>query len=139
LINFFSENIPFKLKEIRKLKAWIGETIKAEGYKTGQLNFIFCDDEYLLELNVKYLKHRTLTDILTFPGLDKTGMISGDIFISIPRVEENSGIYKKSFENELRRVIIHGVLHLSGYNDSTDPEILEMRKKEDQYLELFRE
>ena len=108
--------------------------IKAENKQIGEINCIFCDDEYLLEKNKTYLNHNTLTDIITFDYSEKDE-ISGDLFISIERVRENAKIYNVTFELELSRVLIHGILHLIGFGDKTDEEIKTMRQKENFYLE----
>ena len=110
------------------------EVIKAENKQIGEINCIFCDDEYLLEKNKTYLNHNTLTDIITFDYSEKDE-ISGDLFISIERVRENAKIYNVTFELELSRVLIHGILHLIGFGDKTDEEIKTMRQKENFYLE----
>ena len=136
-IEFFSENIRYHLKERRKLRNWIKSVAENGNFRAGEISFIFCSDEYLSELNNKYLKHNTLTDIITFPLNDSDGILSGDIFISIPRVKENAKKYKTAQEIELHRVMIHGVLHLMGYGDKTKPEKLAMRVKEDQCLLLL--
>jgi probable rRNA maturation factor len=135
-INFFSQDIPFKLKTPRKTSAWIVLVLKAERRKLEQLNFVFCSDQYLSDLNTQYLKHKTLTDIITFDNSEGYGNIEGDVFISIDRVKENSVVYSRTFEDELHRVIIHGVLHLIGYSDKTSAKKAEMRKKEDACLSL---
>lgn len=134
MINFFTEDIDFKPKNSRKLKQWVKESALAEGYKILELNYIFCSDEYLHQMNVEYLDHDTLTDIITFDNSETQGKIEGDIFISIDRVKENAQDFEVSFEYELSRVLIHGVMHLCGYKDKTDDEAKEMRGKENQYL-----
>lgn len=133
-IHFFSENIPYKIRGKTKIRKWIGETVTEENAITGELCFIFCDDDYLYEINHKYLKHNTLTDIITFPVEVDQNIISGDIFISIQRVRENAILFKQKINDELHRVIVHGVLHLLGYNDSTKADKKLMRAKEDYYL-----
>ncbi len=117
------------------VKPWITQTILNENLKEGNINYIFCDDNYLLEKNIKYLKHSTLTDVISF---DYTigKVISGDIFISVERVKENANLFKSKFTDELHRVMIHGVLHYCGYNDKTEDEKTLMRSKEDYYLSL---
>ena len=136
-IRYFSEELPFKLKHPRKTSNWIKEVIAKERATLGDLNYIFCDDPYLLDLNMKFLNHNTLTDIITF-GTNEgdANLISGDIFISIDRVKENSTHLKIPFDEELHRVIIHGVLHLLGYSDKKPSEMVQMRKKEEAYLSL---
>lgn len=137
-INFFSEKIVYTVRNKGVLRHWIARTIDQEGKVGGDINFIFCDDEYLSELNYKYLKHKTLTDILTFPVEDESGHLCGDIFISVPRIRENAVTYQQRTEVELHRVMIHGVLHLIGYADSSKQEKAQMRQKEDFYLENLR-
>lgn len=119
----------------KKVKNWIVKAILNENLKEGEINYIFCDDNYLSDLNIKYLKHNTLTDIISF---DYTigKIISGDIFISIERVKENAESFNTTFVDELHRVMIHGVLHYCGYKDKTDDEKTQMRSKEDYYLSL---
>ncbi|NCP21764.1 MAG: rRNA maturation RNase YbeY [Flavobacteriales bacterium CG03_land_8_20_14_0_80_35_15] len=119
----------------KKVKNWIVKAILNENLKEGEVNYIFCDDNYLSELNIKYLKHNTLTDIISF---DYTigKIISGDIFISIERVKENAELFNTKYVDELHRVMIHGVLHYCGYKDKTDEEKTQMRSKEDYYLSL---
>jgi probable rRNA maturation factor len=136
-INFFSEEINFKLKHPRKTSNWIKGSITKEKKSVESLNFIFCADSYLLEINTEYLNHKSLTDIITFnqSNNSKNGL-EGDIYISIDRVIENSKKLKVLFDEELHRVIIHGVLHLIGYNDKDDNSKALMRKKEDAYLSL---
>lgn len=133
-IHFFYENIPFKLKQALKLKAWIKATIQKEGFELDQLNYIFCSDEALLERNIQFLQHKTLTDIITFDLSEKEDLIEGEIYISVDRVKDNAGKFSKSFEDELHRVIIHGVLHLVGYGDKKPKLKAIMREKEDYYL-----
>jgi probable rRNA maturation factor len=137
-INFFSENISYVVRKKGALRKWISGAIEREGKVAGDLNFILCDDDYLAELNFKYLRHKTLTDILTFPLDDENGSICGDIFISLPRVRENAQKFNQRLEIELHRVMIHGVLHLIGYNDSSKTEKDEMHHKEDFYLNLLQ-
>jgi len=119
----------------KKVKNWIVKAILNENLKEGEVNYIFCDDNYLSDLNIKYLKHNTLTDIISF---DYTigKIISGDIFISIERVKENAEMFNTKYVDELHRVMIHGVLHYCGYKDKTDEEKTQMRSKEDYYLSL---
>lgn len=133
-INFFIENIRFLIRKKTSLRNWISGIIIREGKSPGCLNFILCDDEYLSELNVKYLKHSTLTDILTFPAENDQVIVSGDIYISLPRIRENAKKFKQKTERELHRVMIHGILHLLGYKDSTLKEKATMRNKEDHCL-----
>lgn len=136
-VNFFTEDISFKIPFPRKTSKWISDTISKENSILKQLNYILCSDEYLQEINLEYLNHKSLTDIITFDNSEESGQIEGDIFISIDRVKENAEKFKVPFENELLRVIIHGALHLIGYSDKTDSEKKVMRKKEDTYLSLW--
>jgi probable rRNA maturation factor len=135
-ILFQGQHIQFKLKEQSRVKSWIKKIIHLEKRKAGQLNFVFTADEELLKMNIHYLNHSTYTDIITFDYCEDD-TINGDIFISVERVRENSEKFKTSFEEELRRVIIHGVLHLCGYGDKTAGDKALMRKKEDQVLKKF--
>lgn len=122
--------------DIKKTSNWISSAISIEKNVTGEINFIFCSDEYLLDINKKYLNHNYFTDVITFDYCEGN-IVSGDIFISFDRVVENAISLKVNTEIELRRVIIHGVLHLLGFKDKTDDEKLTMREKEDFYLNLF--
>lgn len=135
-INFFSEKIDFELDNAELVKEWISDIVNTEEKKITNLNFIFCPDQYLHHINLTYLNHDNYTDIVTFDNSDHPGEIEGDIYISIDRVRKNSKDYKKRFQDELYRVIIHGVLHLIGYKDKTPEEKMEMRKKEDSSLSL---
>lgn len=132
----FNYETAFKLKDEEKIKNWISSCILHYGFTEGELNYIFCDDAYLLKLNVEFLEHDTLTDIISFDyTLGK--LISGDIFISIERVNENAKIFSQTLDNELNRVIIHGVLHYIGYKDKTEGQKLLMRAEEDACLKLL--
>ena len=133
-IRFFKEDMVFTFGNRTKTREWILKSIKEESRIPGTLNIIFCSDSFLYELNKTYLGHQTLTDIITFPYAVDPEPVSGDIFISIHRVRENAEIFKQTFEDELNRVIIHGVLHLLGYEDGTKKEKQRMRLKEDYYL-----
>lgn len=135
-INFINENIKFNLKDKTKLKKWISEVIKRAGKKPGDLGYIFCDDETLLQANIEYLNHDTYTDIITFDYVEGD-KISGDMMISVDRVGENAQKFGVPFEEELRRVIIHGVLHLLGQKDKSVKDAARMRKLEEQALALF--
>lgn len=135
-IQFFTENIHFVLRDKAKIRLFLLHVIREENKKPWYINFIFCSDEYLLELNKTYLKHDTLTDIISFSFSDSPEVVSGDIYISIERVRENSGKYLEPFDKELLRVMIHGILHLVGYDDKTKTEKEIMRRKEDHYLQF---
>lgn len=137
MINFHVEDIDFKLQQKLKLKNWLKSVIEAEGFVLGDINYVFCSDEYLLKINVEYLDHDYLTDIITFDNSEDEDLIEGDIFISIDRVVDNAKTFQVSTEHELRRVLVHGVLHLCGYLDKTDEEEKLMREKENHYLQLF--
>lgn len=133
MINLFFEDLePFELDEDFFLK-WLSDTCIAEGKTLEEVNFIFCSDEYLLKMNIEYLQHDYYTDIISFDYCEDD-LIFGDLFISKERVLENSRFNNVSFENELSRVMVHGVLHLCGYKDKTEDESFLMRAKEDFYL-----
>jgi rRNA maturation RNase YbeY len=136
-IYFFEEGIKFIFPDKRVTKNWINEIARTERKKVRNINFIFCSDVYLHDLNVKYLNHDTFTDVITFDLADNPDELCGDIFISIDRIKDNSKTFENSFRIELNRVISHGILHLIGYNDKTKDEILIIRKKEDYYLSLL--
>lgn len=135
-ISFFSEDTDFILKQKALVRDWIKNSINAEGLRTGTLNFIFCSDSYLLTINQQYLDHDTYTDIVTFDNSDDEGCIEGDLFISIDRIKENATTFNVSEKDELHRVIIHGVLHLIGYNDKGEGKKEEMTRMENKYLSL---
>lgn len=132
MIQFFFEDID-KIEIQPNLSNRLENIILSEGKKPGEINYIFCDDEYLLQVNREYLKHDYYTDVITFDYV-KGKTISGDIFVSLPRIFDNAQTLSKDFESEFFRVLAHGVLHLCGYMDKTDEEIAEMRSKEDYYL-----
>ena len=133
MITFLTEDITFGLKEKLKHKAWLKDAAKAEGFAIGELNYIFCSDAYLLDINQKYLGHDTLTDIVTFDNSEDPKMIEGDIFISIERVRENAIKYDTK-DTELKRVMVHGLLHLAGYKDKDKAQKELMRNKENEHL-----
>ncbi|MFO8146760.1 MAG: rRNA maturation RNase YbeY [Bacteroidota bacterium] len=134
-INFYSEN-EFQFEQEESYESWIQRVIESEGKKLEEISYIFCDDYYLLDINIKYLDHDTYTDIISF-DYSVGNILQGDIYISTERVEENAREFNVSFEEELRRVIIHGVLHLCGYKDKSDEESTLMRLKEEEKLKLF--
>jgi len=136
-INFFKEDIKFTLREQSRLKNWIRQAFRKEKKRLETFNYIFCSDKYLLRLNKQYLKHNTLTDIITFDTSTSSGSLSADIYISIQRVQENAETFESGFSTELRRVLIHGALHLMGYSDKSAAQKSIMRKKEDAYLSLW--
>jgi rRNA maturation RNase YbeY len=136
MISFSTTEITYNLKNKLKVKNWIKSILETERKSAGDITYIFCNDEYLLGMNEKYLKHDTLTDIITF-DYSENGKLSGDIFISVERVKENSGSFKTTMDQELGRVMAHGVLHLSGYKDKTSDDKKIMRSKEDFYLTSY--
>jgi probable rRNA maturation factor len=133
-IQFFEEDISYKLKNKTLVRQWIKDTITAEGFKLKELTYVFCSDAYLLPMNQQYLDHDTLTDIITFDNSEEEGDIVGDIFISIERIRENAAKFGVTETQELHRVIIHGALHLLGYTDKTVVTKQKMTQKEDEYL-----
>jgi len=135
-IEFVSEEIEFTLQQTDEISFWLQNIITEHHFTLENLTYIFCDDNYLLEINQEYLDHDTLTDIITFNNADEAGIIESDIFISIERVRENAGNLKVEFRDELHRVIVHGILHLLNYDDKTDDLKRQMRSKEDYYLSL---
>lgn len=133
----FNSYTDFDLNQKKKHKDWLGSVIKNENFNQGDLAFVFCNDSFLLDLNLKFLSHDTLTDVITF-NYNVGRQINGDICISCDRVAENANKYKTVFSEEIARVMVHGVLHLCGYKDSTEQEKIEIRAKENFYLsELF--
>ena len=135
-IYFFLEEISFNLKNKRKIREWIIKSADYEGFTINVLNYILTNDNILVQLNKEYLRHFTLTDIITFNLSEKEGELSGDIFISIDRARENAREFKVSLTNEINRLMIHGVLHLMGYKDKSVEEREQMREKEEFYLSL---
>lgn len=138
-INFFTEDIQYNLKAKRKHQAWLQDCITSEGYQLNKLNFILCSDEYLLRINQDFLQHDYFTDVITFDNSEELKMILGDIFISLDRVTENAKTFGKPKANELRRIMIHGTLHLLGYKDKTKAEKALMTEKENHYLDRYIE
>ena len=132
----FNYETAFKIEDEKKYADWISECIASYQFTEGELNYIFCDDAYLLKLNVEFLEHDTLTDIISF-DYTMGKLIGGDIFISIERVKDNAELYNQPFERELARVMIHGVLHYMGYKDKTEAEKLAMRTEEEACLKLL--
>jgi len=136
MISFQNQSISFKLPGKTKLKEWIKTITEKEKHILGNINYIFCSDEELLEINIRHLNHNTYTDIITFDYTEEK-KISSDIFISIDRVTENAKKFDVSFEDELHRVMIHGILHLCGYKDKTKADAELMRKKENGALKVL--
>ena len=137
MIIFFNEDIDFKFQGKNNFKAWLKKVAYKEGFKIKDLNYIFCSDEYLHKINVDYLDHDTLTDIITFDNSEDESTIEGDIFVSIERVKENSQTLNTVFDEEIKRVIVHGLLHLCGYDDHSIEEKTEMRRLENKYISIF--
>jgi rRNA maturation RNase YbeY len=135
-IHYFYEQIDFKIETPRKASTWITLVAKTEKKEIGDLTYVFCSDDYLLSLNQQFLKHNTLTDIITFDYSEGKNELSGEIYISIDRVADNAAKFKTDFQDELHRVMIHGVLHLVGYKDKKSAEKARMRKKEEACLSL---
>ncbi len=132
MINFFSET-NFDLSQAEGIKGWISSIISSEGYEEGDITFVFCDDPYLNKINVKFLSHDTLTDIISFDNsIGK--QVQGEVYISIDRVTENAKDFDVSFDDELHRVMIHGILHFCKYNDKTSAEKIRIREKENSAL-----
>ncbi len=136
-ITFSNQTISFKLKNKAKLKAWVKLITEKEKHVLGTINYIFCTDDELLIINQKHLNHNTFTDIITFDYTEGK-KINSDIFISIVRVLENSKKFKVTFDDELHRVLIHGILHLCGYKDKNKAYAELMRKKENAALSVFK-
>jgi probable rRNA maturation factor len=137
-INFFTEDIDFKFKGKKGIKSWIRRVISSENKVVGNINYIFTSDKFLFGINKKYLNHSTYTDIITF-NYNQNNILNGDIYISVDRVKENAEVYSDNFDKELSRVLVHGVLHLVGYDDVSDSLKEVMRQKEDLYLKLITE
>jgi rRNA maturation RNase YbeY len=135
IINFYSEN-DFEFQEEKSFDTWIRKVISSEEKQLGEINYIFCDDHYLYKINLKFLDHDTYTDIISFDN-SEGDELNGDIFISTDRVTENAKEYNVDFSDELKRVVIHGILHLCGYGDKTESEAALMRQKEDEKIALF--
>ncbi len=135
-VHFTTENIDFLLPEPEKVQKWISAVIRRRGKRVGEIGYLFCDDNYLINVNREYLNHDTYTDIITFDYV-AGNIISGDIYISVERVAENAQVFGVPFEQELHRVIIHGVLHLLGQGDKTDEEAKAMRNLEEESLKIW--
>lgn len=135
MIQFFFENTD-EITLPPNTENWLKDLIISEDKKPGEINYIFCDDDHLLQVNKDFLNHDYYTDVITFDYV-KGKTISADIFVSLPRILDNSSTLSNTFNSELLRVLAHGILHLCGYKDKTDEEISEMRQKEDYYLSIF--
>lgn len=132
----FNYETNFELSNEALYEDWVSRVIESEDKTEGEINYIFCDDEYLLQKNIEFLNHDTLTDIISF-DYTMGNLISGDIFISVERVKENAQDFKVSFDDELRRVMAHGILHYCGYKDKSEEDEKVMREKEDEKKALF--
>ena len=132
----FNYETEFTLENEEAISGWISNVIKSENKKEGEINYIFCDDEYLLEINKEHLQHDYYTDIISF-DYSVGNEINGDMFISVDRVKENAQDFNVSFEEELKRVIVHGVLHYCGYKDKSEEDEALMRSKENEKLAMF--
>lgn len=135
-IRFASQNIDFELPQVEKVKKWVSQVVQLRGKRVGNISYLFCDDEHLLGVNQQFLNHDTYTDIITFDYV-VADLISGDIMISVDRVGENAEKFGVPFEQELHRVVIHGVLHLLGQGDKSDAEAVEMHGQEEEALALW--
>lgn len=132
----FNYELDFSLPNEDAFSSWISSVIVSENKKEGDINYIFCDDEYILEINKQYLNHDYYTDIISF-DYSVGNELHGDVFVSIDRIRENAVDFKVPFEDELKRVIIHGVLHYCGYKDKSEDEAVLMRQKEDEKIAMF--
>lgn len=137
MVNYCLQDIKFPYNRKRSTRRWLNEVAAAEFKSLGDINIIFCSDAYILEINKKYIGHDYYTDIITFDYCIGS-ILSGDLFISIDTVRDNASFYNSTFDEELHRVIVHGILHLIGYDDKTDNERSVMRSMENRYLELRR-
>ncbi len=132
----FNYELDFEIKDEQTYSNWISNIISSENKTEGEINYIFCDDDYLVEINQQYLNHDTLTDIISF-DYSLGNEINGDIYISIERVKDNAIDFNVDFEEELKRVLAHGVLHYCGYKDKSEEDELLMRSKEDEKIQMF--
>jgi probable rRNA maturation factor len=134
MIRFFTEDTKFNLSQKIPTRQWLTALATREGFSVGELNYIFCSDDYLLQVNREYLEHDYYTDIITFDNSEEENRLEGDIFVSIDRVRDNARQLNVAEEQELRRVLAHGLLHLCGFGDKTDEEVKRMRQKEEESL-----
>lgn len=137
MIRFFNEDVDYKLPSKQVTRLWLTQQTGQEGYRVGELNYIFCSDEYVLQVNRDYLQHDYYTDIITFDQREAEDKLEGDIFISVERVADNAAQLGVSPQQEMRRVLAHGLLHLCGYGDKTDEEAAAMRRKEEEWMAQF--
>ena len=138
MVRYFNEDIKFSLKARIINNKWLKIVAESEVKRLGDINIIFCSDNYILDVNMKYLQHDYFTDIITFDYCEGN-VLNGDLFISIDTVRDNAQFYRTEFEDELNRVMVHGLLHLIGYDDHTEKDIKVMRSKEDYYLSLKKQ
>lgn len=138
-VRFFNEDTAYVPRRKKKLKEWIGSVIANYGKSHGDINFIFCSDAFLLDFNMKYLAKDFLTDVIAFDMSDRENILTGDVYISIDRVRENAKKYNKTIDNELHRVMVHGILHLIGWKDKTQEEKRIIHAEEDKCLELLKD
>ncbi len=134
MIRFFNEDSPYKLPQKLAIRQWLKQQAEAEGFRMGDLNYVFCSDEHVLQVNQDYLQHDFYTDIITFDQSEEEDLIEGDIFISVDRVADNANQLGVQQITEMRRVLAHGLLHLCGYGDKSPEEEKTMRGKEDEWL-----
>ena len=134
MISFFTADITYALRSRGDLRLWLAEVAKREGYRLDELNIILCSDNYLYKLNVDFLKHATLTDIITFDNSTAKGRISGELYMSLDRIRDNAKLLKVNIKDELHRVMVHGLLHLCGHSDKSKELKSKMRGLEDKYL-----
>ncbi len=139
MITFTTIDIDLPIKvDFNKIRNWLVGLINEEGKTLGEINYVFCNDSYLHKINLEFLQHDTLTDIITFPTTNDSEIISSDLFISVDRIMENSELLKLDLNSEFLRVIVHGILHLLAYDDKTEKQILLMREKENTYISKFK-
>lgn len=138
MIRFFNEDVPYQLRLKQLTRQWLKQQAEREGYAIGELNYKFCSDDYVLQINRNYLQHDYYTDIITFDMSEHEDLLEGDIFISVDRVNDNAHQLGVSAEQEMRRILAHGLLHLCGYSDKTEQEAVQMRVKEDEWLSAFK-
>jgi rRNA maturation RNase YbeY len=139
MIRFFTEDVTYEQPKKRATQQWLKKQAEQEGYSIGELNYIFCSDEYLLQVNRDYLQHDYYTDIITFDQSEEESKIEGDIFISVDRVQENATKLSITQKQEMTRVLAHGMLHLCGYGDKSEEEAKLMRSKEEEWINAFSE
>ena len=137
MIRFFNEDVPYKLPHKQAVRQWLKQQTEREGYTVGELNYIFCSDEYVLQVNRDYLQHDYYTDIITFDQSEEEGKLAGDIYISVERVVDNAAQLGVPAEQEMLRVLAHGLLHLCGYLDKGEEEEAQMRQKEEEWLHQY--